>query len=59
MRSARLDQGRSRISPVPSRLGCRVCIETTSGSGTCSRKQGLLHTFPSTTMALLGPNTEH
>ena len=34
IRSASLTRRRSRTSPVPSRLGCRVCIATTSGSGT-------------------------
>lgn len=38
MRSASLTRRRSGISPAPSRLGCRVCIETTSGNGTWSSK---------------------
>ncbi len=32
IRSASLTSRRSRTSPVPSRLACRVCIDTTSGS---------------------------
>ena len=38
IRSASLTRRRSGISPVPSRLGWRVCIATTSGSGTRSSK---------------------
>ncbi len=38
IRSASLTSRRSLTSPVPSRFGCRVCIATTSGSGTRSSK---------------------
>src|SRR3712207_97517 len=38
MRSASFTSRRSGISPVPSRFGWRVCMETTSGSGTRSSK---------------------
>ena len=38
IRRASLTSRRRRTSPVPSRLACRVCIETTSGSGTLSSK---------------------
>jgi len=38
IRSASLTSRRNRTSPVPSRLGCRVCIATTSGNGICSSK---------------------
>ena len=38
IRNASLTSRRNGISPVPSRFGCRVCIATTSGSGTCSSK---------------------
>ena len=38
IRSASLTSRRSLISPVPSRLGCRLCIDTTSGSGIFSSK---------------------
>jgi hypothetical protein len=38
IRSASLTSRRSGISPAPSRLGWRVCIETTSGSGTRNSK---------------------
>ena len=38
IRSASLTSRRSGISPAPSRLGWRVCMATTSGSGTRSSK---------------------
>jgi hypothetical protein len=38
IRRASLTRRRSGISPVPSRLGCRHCIDTTSRSGTLSSK---------------------
>jgi hypothetical protein len=38
IRSASFTSARRVISPVPSRLGCRVCRATTSGSGTWSSK---------------------
>ncbi len=38
IRSASFTRRRSLISPVPSRLGWRHCIATTSGSGTLSSK---------------------
>ena len=38
IRSASLTRRRSGISPVPSRLGCRHCIDATSRSGICSSK---------------------
>ena len=37
IRSASLTSRRSAISPVPSRLACRVCIATTSGSPAAER----------------------
>ena len=36
IRSASLTSRRSLISPVPSRLGCRHCMLTTSGNGILS-----------------------
>ncbi len=38
IRRASLTSLRSWISPVPSRLAWRVCIDTTSGNGTRSSK---------------------
>jgi len=43
IRSASLTSRRNGISPAPSRLACRVCIETTSGRGHPSPKPDLLH----------------
>ncbi|WP_369800000.1 hypothetical protein [Modestobacter sp. Leaf380] len=37
IRSAFFTRRRSGVSPAPSRLGWRVCIATTSGSGTRSK----------------------
>src|SRR6266568_819382 len=38
MRSASFTSRRSGISPLPSRLACLVCIDTTSGRATCNSK---------------------
>ena len=40
IRSASLIMRRSLISPVPSRLGWRHCMLTTSGSGIFNRRVG-------------------
>src|SRR3954447_11152162 len=45
IRSASLTSRRSGISPVPSRFAWRVCMATTSGSGTRSSKTSSLVTY--------------